>query len=52
MSESSKWKKQKRSPRPPRHLVRSPSGQMDAAQTSTLSNNLLGNELLPEPDAP
>uniref|UniRef100_A0A673IVC8 Golgi-specific brefeldin A-resistance guanine nucleotide exchange factor 1 n=1 Tax=Sinocyclocheilus rhinocerous TaxID=307959 RepID=A0A673IVC8_9TELE len=29
MSESSKWKKQKRSPRPPRHMVRSPSGQMD-----------------------
>ncbi|XP_056879272.1 Golgi-specific brefeldin A-resistance guanine nucleotide exchange factor 1 isoform X3 [Takifugu flavidus] len=41
MSESSKWKKQKRSPRPPRHLVRSPSGQMEAAQSSTLSNNNL-----------
>ncbi|XP_074531303.1 Golgi-specific brefeldin A-resistance guanine nucleotide exchange factor 1 isoform X2 [Halichoeres trimaculatus] len=39
MSESSKWKKQKRSPRPPRHMVRSPSGQMDPTQTSTLSNN-------------
>ncbi|KAM7384982.1 hypothetical protein PAMP_001086 [Pampus punctatissimus] len=38
MSESSKWKKQKRSPRPPRHMVRSPSGQMDPA---TLSNNNL-----------
>ncbi|XP_068584140.1 Golgi-specific brefeldin A-resistance guanine nucleotide exchange factor 1 isoform X2 [Cebidichthys violaceus] len=43
MSESSKWKKQKRSPRPPRHMVRSPSGQMDSTQSSTLSNNnLLG----------
>ncbi|XP_044229788.1 Golgi-specific brefeldin A-resistance guanine nucleotide exchange factor 1 isoform X2 [Thunnus albacares] len=39
MSESSKWKKQKRSPRPPRHMVRSPSGQMDP---TTLSNNLSG----------
>ncbi|XP_041865617.1 Golgi-specific brefeldin A-resistance guanine nucleotide exchange factor 1 isoform X2 [Melanotaenia boesemani] len=42
MSESSKWKKQKRSPRPPRHMVRSPSGQMDPSQSSTLSNNLSG----------
>uniref|UniRef100_A0A673BCB3 Golgi brefeldin A resistant guanine nucleotide exchange factor 1 n=1 Tax=Sphaeramia orbicularis TaxID=375764 RepID=A0A673BCB3_9TELE len=41
MSESSKWKKQKRSPRPPRHMVRSPSGQTDPAQTTTLSNNNL-----------
>ncbi|XP_042357717.1 Golgi-specific brefeldin A-resistance guanine nucleotide exchange factor 1 isoform X1 [Plectropomus leopardus] len=41
MSESSKWKKQKRSPRPPRHMVRSPSGQMDSTQSSTLSNNNL-----------
>ncbi|CAJ1057648.1 Golgi-specific brefeldin A-resistance guanine nucleotide exchange factor 1 isoform X6 [Xyrichtys novacula] len=39
MSESSKWKKQKRSPRPPRHVVRSPSGQMDPMQPSPLSNN-------------
>uniref|UniRef100_A0A3Q1C406 Golgi-specific brefeldin A-resistance guanine nucleotide exchange factor 1 n=1 Tax=Amphiprion ocellaris TaxID=80972 RepID=A0A3Q1C406_AMPOC len=39
MSESSKWKKQKRSPRPPRHMVRSPSGQMDPSQPSTFSNN-------------
>lgn len=44
MSESSKWKKQKRSPRPPRHLVRSPSGQMDPAQSSTLSNNNLSGD--------
>ncbi|XP_055026813.2 Golgi-specific brefeldin A-resistance guanine nucleotide exchange factor 1 isoform X5 [Misgurnus anguillicaudatus] len=42
MSESSKWKKQKRSPRPPRHMVRSASGQMDPAQSSTLTNNLSG----------
>ncbi|XP_053088971.1 Golgi-specific brefeldin A-resistance guanine nucleotide exchange factor 1 isoform X2 [Pangasianodon hypophthalmus] len=42
MSESSKWKKQKRSPRPSRHMVRSPSGQMDQAQLSALSNNLSG----------
>ncbi|XP_076598745.1 Golgi-specific brefeldin A-resistance guanine nucleotide exchange factor 1 isoform X3 [Chaetodon auriga] len=41
MSESSKWKKQKRSPRPPSHMVRSPSGQMDPTQSSTLSNNNL-----------
>ncbi|XP_056251537.1 Golgi-specific brefeldin A-resistance guanine nucleotide exchange factor 1 isoform X2 [Seriola aureovittata] len=41
MSESSKWKKQKRSPRPPRHMVRSPSGQIDPTQSSTLSNNNL-----------
>ncbi|XP_010789362.1 golgi-specific brefeldin A-resistance guanine nucleotide exchange factor 1-like [Notothenia coriiceps] len=41
MSESSKWKKQKRSPRPPHHMVRSPSGQMDPIQPSTLSNNNL-----------
>ncbi|XP_073690303.1 Golgi-specific brefeldin A-resistance guanine nucleotide exchange factor 1 isoform X1 [Garra rufa] len=42
MSESSKWKKQKRSPRPPRHMVRSPSGQMDPGQSSSLTNNLSG----------
>ncbi|KAK1791614.1 hypothetical protein P4O66_013617 [Electrophorus voltai] len=42
MSESSKWKKQKRSPRPSHHMVRSPSGQMDQAQIATLSNNLSG----------
>uniref|UniRef100_A0A671TGC4 Golgi-specific brefeldin A-resistance guanine nucleotide exchange factor 1 n=1 Tax=Sinocyclocheilus anshuiensis TaxID=1608454 RepID=A0A671TGC4_9TELE len=34
MSESSKWKKQKRSPHPPRHMVHSPSGQMDPAHVS------------------
>ncbi|KAG7458371.1 Golgi-specific brefeldin A-resistance guanine nucleotide exchange factor 1 isoform X1, partial [Solea senegalensis] len=41
MSESSKWKKQKRSPRTPRHTARSPSGQMEPNQSSTLSNNNL-----------
>ncbi|XP_062852209.1 Golgi-specific brefeldin A-resistance guanine nucleotide exchange factor 1 isoform X5 [Trichomycterus rosablanca] len=41
-SESTKWKKQKRSPRPSRHIVPSPSGQKDQAQLSTLSNNLSG----------
>uniref|UniRef100_A0A671UFB9 Golgi-specific brefeldin A-resistance guanine nucleotide exchange factor 1 n=1 Tax=Sparus aurata TaxID=8175 RepID=A0A671UFB9_SPAAU len=44
MSESSKWKKQKRSPRPPRHMVRSPSGQMEPTQSSTLNNNSVSGE--------
>uniref|UniRef100_A0A3Q2NNK2 Golgi brefeldin A resistant guanine nucleotide exchange factor 1 n=1 Tax=Fundulus heteroclitus TaxID=8078 RepID=A0A3Q2NNK2_FUNHE len=39
MSDSSKWKKQKRSPRPPRHMIQSPS---DPGNPSTLSNNLSG----------
>lgn len=39
MSESSKWKKQKRSPRPPRHILQSPS---DPGTSSSLSNNLSG----------
>ncbi|KAK3554184.1 hypothetical protein QTP70_020078 [Hemibagrus guttatus] len=42
MTESSKWKKQKRSPHPSRHMIRSTSGQMDQAQLSALSNNLSG----------
>ncbi|KAM4615448.1 Golgi-specific brefeldin A-resistance guanine nucleotide exchange factor 1 [Polymixia lowei] len=41
MSESSKWKKQKRSPRPPRHMVRSSSNQIDPGQSNPLSNNNL-----------
>ncbi|KAM9561145.1 Golgi-specific brefeldin A-resistance guanine nucleotide exchange factor 1-like isoform 1-T2 [Salvelinus alpinus] len=41
MSESSKWKKQKRSPHPPRHMVRSASGGLEQAPTTTLSNNNL-----------
>lgn len=44
MSESSKWKKQKRSPRPPRHPVRNTPGQMDPARPSTLSNNNLSGD--------
>ncbi|XP_048864709.1 Golgi-specific brefeldin A-resistance guanine nucleotide exchange factor 1 isoform X1 [Brienomyrus brachyistius] len=42
MSESSKWKKQKRSPRPPRHTARNSSGQSEPPQHTTLSNNLSG----------
>ncbi|KAM9365735.1 Golgi-specific brefeldin A-resistance guanine nucleotide exchange factor 1 isoform 2-T2 [Pholidichthys leucotaenia] len=45
MSESSKWKKQKRSPRPPRHMVRSSSGQMEPSQLGTFSNNNLSGGL-------
>uniref|UniRef100_A0A665TNA9 Golgi-specific brefeldin A-resistance guanine nucleotide exchange factor 1 n=1 Tax=Echeneis naucrates TaxID=173247 RepID=A0A665TNA9_ECHNA len=44
MSESSKWKKQKRSPRPPHRMVRSPSGQMDPNPSSSLSNNNLAGD--------
>lgn len=39
MSESSKWKKQKRSPRPSRHSVRNACAQMDPVRPNTLSNN-------------
>ncbi|XP_054653677.1 Golgi-specific brefeldin A-resistance guanine nucleotide exchange factor 1 isoform X2 [Dunckerocampus dactyliophorus] len=38
MSESSKWKKQKRSPRPTRHMVPSSSGQLEPPQSATLSS--------------
>ncbi|KAM6916618.1 Golgi-specific brefeldin A-resistance guanine nucleotide exchange factor 1 [Xenentodon cancila] len=61
MTESSKWKKQKRSPRPPRHMVQSPSSQTEPNQPSTLSNNLpsgvpfieqsLSNSSLPASDS-
>ncbi|MEQ2161794.1 hypothetical protein GOODEAATRI_013186, partial [Goodea atripinnis] len=44
IGESSKWKKQKRSPRPLRHMVQSPS---DPSNPSTLSNNLSGVALIP-----
>uniref|UniRef100_A0A4W5R4M4 Golgi-specific brefeldin A-resistance guanine nucleotide exchange factor 1 n=1 Tax=Hucho hucho TaxID=62062 RepID=A0A4W5R4M4_9TELE len=44
MSESSKWKKQKRSPRPPHHMVRSASGGLEQAPPATLSNNNLSGE--------
>nr|XP_015202262.1 PREDICTED: Golgi-specific brefeldin A-resistance guanine nucleotide exchange factor 1 isoform X1 [Lepisosteus oculatus] len=48
MSESSKWKKQKRSPRPPRHAVRGTSGLSEQQPASSngapaaLSNSLSG----------
>nr|XP_023659672.1 Golgi-specific brefeldin A-resistance guanine nucleotide exchange factor 1 isoform X2 [Paramormyrops kingsleyae] len=48
MSESTKWKKQKRSPRPPRHTARSSSGQSEPPQHTTLSNNLSGGMLFVE----
>ncbi|XP_061819811.1 Golgi-specific brefeldin A-resistance guanine nucleotide exchange factor 1 isoform X3 [Nerophis lumbriciformis] len=41
MSESSKWKKQKRSPRATRHMVRSSSGQLELPQSTNLSNSNL-----------
>uniref|UniRef100_A0A8B9ZHN1 Golgi-specific brefeldin A-resistance guanine nucleotide exchange factor 1 n=1 Tax=Anas platyrhynchos TaxID=8839 RepID=A0A8B9ZHN1_ANAPL len=40
MSESSKWKKQKRSPRPPRHVAKvSPATEQPAANASVLPSN-------------
>ncbi|XP_061601768.1 Golgi-specific brefeldin A-resistance guanine nucleotide exchange factor 1 isoform X2 [Cololabis saira] len=44
MTESSKWKKQKRSPRPPRH-----GGQTEPNHSSTLSNNLSSGVPFVEP---
>lgn len=41
MSESSKWKKQKRSPRPPRHVTKvSPGTEQPAANTSNITGKL------------
>ncbi|KAJ8014165.1 hypothetical protein DPEC_G00037410 [Dallia pectoralis] len=40
MSESSKWKKQKRSPRPPRHMVPSASGGLEQVTLSNLSGGV------------
>ncbi|XP_077437392.1 Golgi-specific brefeldin A-resistance guanine nucleotide exchange factor 1 isoform X2 [Vanacampus margaritifer] len=49
MNESSKWKKQKRSPKPTHHMVRSASGQMDSTQSTNLNNtNLSGGVVLME----
>ncbi|XP_077585431.1 Golgi-specific brefeldin A-resistance guanine nucleotide exchange factor 1 isoform X3 [Stigmatopora nigra] len=49
MSESSKWKKQKRSPRPPHHMVRSSSGHIDPTPSTNLSStNLSGGVILME----
>lgn len=43
MSDSSKWKKQKRSPRPPRHMTRgTPGSEMPTSNGTTLSSNLTG----------
>lgn len=50
MSDSSKWKKQKRSPRPPRHMTKvSPSSELPTPNGTTLSSNLTGEypRLLP-----
>ncbi|XP_045147598.1 Golgi-specific brefeldin A-resistance guanine nucleotide exchange factor 1 isoform X6 [Echinops telfairi] len=39
MSDSSKWKKQKRSPRPPRHMTKgAPGSELPTSNGSTLSN--------------
>ncbi|XP_051936950.1 Golgi-specific brefeldin A-resistance guanine nucleotide exchange factor 1 isoform X3 [Hippocampus zosterae] len=49
MNESSKWKKQKRSPKPPRHTVQSASAQVDPTHSTNLSNtNLSGGVVLTE----
>lgn len=41
MSESSKWKKQKRSPRPPRHVTKvSPGPEQPAASASNTTGKL------------
>ncbi|XP_032137324.1 Golgi-specific brefeldin A-resistance guanine nucleotide exchange factor 1 isoform X5 [Sapajus apella] len=41
MSDSSKWKKQKRSPRPPRHMTKvTPGSELPTSNGTTLSSNL------------
>lgn len=41
MSESSKWKKQKRSPRPPRHVTKvSPGTEQPAANVGNITGKL------------
>ncbi|XP_021101157.1 Golgi-specific brefeldin A-resistance guanine nucleotide exchange factor 1 isoform X12 [Heterocephalus glaber] len=41
MSDSSKWKKQKRSPRPPRHMTKvTPSSELPTSNGTSLSTNL------------
>ncbi|KAL2769359.1 Golgi-specific brefeldin A-resistance guanine nucleotide exchange factor 1 isoform 6 [Daubentonia madagascariensis] len=43
MSDSSKWKKQKRSPRPPRHMTKVTTGsELPTPNGTTLSSNLAG----------
>lgn len=51
MSDSSKWKKQKRSPRPPRHMTKViPSSELPTSNGTSLSSNLTGG--MPFMDAP
>ncbi|XP_028628529.1 Golgi-specific brefeldin A-resistance guanine nucleotide exchange factor 1 isoform X4 [Grammomys surdaster] len=51
MSDSSKWKKQKRSPRPPRRTTRvTPGSELPTPHGATLSSNLTGG--MPFIDAP
>uniref|UniRef100_A0A3Q1C1Z4 Golgi-specific brefeldin A-resistance guanine nucleotide exchange factor 1 n=1 Tax=Amphiprion ocellaris TaxID=80972 RepID=A0A3Q1C1Z4_AMPOC len=50
MSESSKWKKQKRSPRPPRHMVRSPSEDKFLSSGVPFIEQGLSNSSLPASD--
>uniref|UniRef100_A0A8C7DLL5 Golgi-specific brefeldin A-resistance guanine nucleotide exchange factor 1 n=1 Tax=Oncorhynchus kisutch TaxID=8019 RepID=A0A8C7DLL5_ONCKI len=52
MSESSKWKKQKRSPRPPHHMVRSASGGLEQAPPATLSHNNLTDSMASSMSSP
>lgn len=43
MSDSSKWKKQKRSPRPLRHMTKvTPGSELPTPNGTTLSSNLTG----------
>lgn len=43
MSDSSKWKKQKRSPRPPRHMTKvTPGSELPTPSGTSLSSNLTG----------
>ncbi|KAM7074020.1 Golgi-specific brefeldin A-resistance guanine nucleotide exchange factor 1 isoform 6-T7 [Molossus nigricans] len=43
MSDSSKWKKQKRSPRPPHHMTKViPGSELSTSNGTTLSSNLTG----------
>ncbi|EDL41982.1 golgi-specific brefeldin A-resistance factor 1 [Mus musculus] len=51
MSDSSKWKKQKRSPRPPRHTTKvTPGSELPTPNGATLPSNLTGG--VPFIDAP
>uniref|UniRef100_A0A452VFC8 Golgi-specific brefeldin A-resistance guanine nucleotide exchange factor 1 n=1 Tax=Ursus maritimus TaxID=29073 RepID=A0A452VFC8_URSMA len=53
MSDSSKWKKQKRSPRPLRHMTKVTSGsELPTPNGTTLSSNLTGEWGMPFIDVP